>query len=59
MGAARREDQSQGAARSLEDHDLPGGVCGAIGQILGTVTSNECQNYFTEAGYAQPKFIPL
>ncbi|MER9300594.1 IS630 family transposase, partial [Mesorhizobium sp. M0621] len=34
-------------------------VCDAIGQILGTVTSTECRNYFTEAGYAQPKFIPL
>ncbi|ESZ56081.1 endonuclease DDE [Mesorhizobium sp. L103C120A0] len=27
-------------------------VCDAIGQILGTVTSTECRNYFTEAGYA-------
>jgi transposase len=34
-------------------------VCDAIGQILEIVTSNECRNYFTEAGYAQPKFIPL
>ncbi|MER9296372.1 transposase, partial [Mesorhizobium sp. M0621] len=34
-------------------------VCDAIGQILGEVTSTECRNYFTEAGYAQPKFIPL
>ncbi|SDL22951.1 hypothetical protein SAMN05428953_1301, partial [Mesorhizobium muleiense] len=23
-----------------------------IGQILGTVTSTECRNYFIEAGYA-------
>lgn len=27
-------------------------VCSAIGQILDTVTSKECANYFTEAGYA-------
>ncbi|ESZ19331.1 hypothetical protein X734_32515 [Mesorhizobium sp. L2C084A000] len=27
-------------------------VCDAIGQILGTVTSTECRNYFIEAGYA-------
>lgn len=26
-------------------------VCSAIGQILDTVTSKECANYFTEAGY--------
>ncbi|WP_258585490.1 IS630 family transposase [Mesorhizobium sp. AR02] len=34
-------------------------VCNAIGQILGTVNSIECRNYFIEAGYAQPKVIPL
>ena len=28
-------------------------VCDAIGQILETVTSTECRNYFTEAGYEQ------
>lgn len=27
-------------------------VCSAIGQILDTVTSKECANYFTEAGHA-------
>src|ERR1700704_2470407 len=26
-------------------------VCDAIGQTLETVTSNECRNYFVEAGY--------
>ena len=26
-------------------------VCDAVGQILETVTSNECQNYFKNAGY--------
>ena len=27
------------------------GVCGAIAQCLDTVTPQECQNYFAEAGY--------
>ncbi len=26
-------------------------VCDAIGQILATITSNECQNYFAKDGY--------
>ena len=34
-------------------------VCDAIGPILDSVTSAECANYFANAGYAQPKFIPL
>jgi transposase len=28
-------------------------VCNAIGQILDTVSKDECQNYLTNAGYAQ------
>jgi transposase len=28
-------------------------VCDAIGQILGAVTSEECANYFANAGYEQ------
>jgi putative transposase len=34
-------------------------VCDAIGQTLETVTANECRNYFVEAGYDEPKIIPL
>ena len=34
-------------------------VCNAIGPILDEVTSAECRNYFANAGYAQPKIIPL
>jgi transposase len=37
-------------------------LCDAIGQILGAVTSSECQNYFANAGYQaviEPKIIPL
>ena len=34
------------AARTVE------AVCAAIGQLLGTYTSNECANYFKKAGYA-------
>jgi transposase len=34
------------AARTVE------AVCAAIGQILGTYTSDECANYFKNAGYA-------
>lgn len=26
-------------------------VCNAIGQILGTITPQECRNYFAQAGY--------
>jgi putative transposase len=33
------------AARSID------AICDAIAQILETVSPNECQNYFTEAGY--------
>ena len=33
-------------------------LCAAIGQILGLVTSTECANYFANAGYGQPEFIP-
>jgi transposase len=29
----------------------PDAVCNAIGDILDTVTSRECRNYFTKAGY--------
>jgi transposase len=28
-------------------------ACDAIGQILGTVASEECANYFANAGYEQ------
>ena len=35
------------AARTVE------AVCAAIGQLLGTFTSNECANYFENAGYAR------
>jgi transposase len=35
------------AARTVE------AVCSAIGQLLGTFTSQECANYFTQAGYAR------
>jgi transposase len=31
----------------------------AIGQILDTVTSTECRNYFTEADMNRSNFIPL
>ena len=41
------------AGRSLDD------VCDAIGRILDSVTPAECTNYFVNAGYAQPNFIPL
>lgn len=34
-------------------------VCNAIGPILSAVTPTECANYFANAGYEQPKFIPL
>ena len=34
-------------------------VCDAIGHILQTVTSQECRNYFKQAGYNQPKPITL
>jgi transposase len=34
-------------------------VCDAIGHILEAVTSRECTNYFANAGYTQPKLIPL
>jgi transposase len=34
-------------------------VYNAIGPILDAVTSTECANYFTNAGYVQPKIIPL
>ena len=34
-------------------------VCDAIGAILATVTSNECKNYFTNAGYTKPNVITL
>jgi transposase len=34
-------------------------VCSATGEILTTVTSSECANYFANAGYVQPKIIPL
>jgi transposase len=42
------------AAKRTED-----AVCNATGHILDTVTSTECKNYFANAGYAQPKIIPL
>ena len=31
----------------------------AIGPILKTITPLECKNYFANAGYPQPKIIPL
>jgi len=34
-------------------------VCEAIGRTLDAITPSECSNYFENAGYAQPKFIPL
>jgi putative transposase len=34
-------------------------VCDVIGQILDTITAAECSNYFANAGYEKPKFIPL
>jgi transposase len=35
-------------------------VCQAIGEILDTLTSAECRNYFANAGYtSKPKLIPL
>jgi putative transposase len=34
-------------------------VCNAIGQILDQLTSDECTNYFANAGYGQPKAITL
>jgi DDE superfamily endonuclease len=37
------------AARTVE------AICAAIGEILGTFTSEECANYFKNSGYAQPK----
>jgi hypothetical protein len=37
------------AARTVE------AICAAIGEILGTFTSEECTNYFRNSGYAQPK----
>jgi transposase len=41
------------AARTVE------AICAAIGEILGTFTSEECANYFKNSGYAQPKIITL
>jgi transposase len=41
------------AARTVE------AICAAIGEILGTITSEECANYFRNSGYAQPKIITL
>jgi transposase len=41
------------AARTVE------AVWAAIGQALTAFMPNECANYFKNAGYAQPKFIPL
>jgi len=40
------------AARTIE------AICTAIGEILGTFTSEECANYFRNSGY-QPKIITL
>jgi len=40
------------AARTIE------AICTAIGEILGTFTSEECANYFRNSGY-QPKIIML
>lgn len=34
-------------------------LCHAIGRILDTLTPGECRNYFTNAGYLPPDFIPL
>jgi hypothetical protein len=34
------------AARTVE------AICAAVSQILGTFTSEECANYFKNAGYA-------
>ena len=34
-------------------------VCKAIGQLLDQFTAQECTNYFKQAGYRQPKAIPL
>src|SRR6476660_7577314 len=34
-------------------------VSNAIGHILGTVTTDECANYFANAGYSPRKLIPL
>jgi transposase len=34
-------------------------VCDAIGQILATITAQECSNYLAHAGYDQPKPITL
>ena len=40
------------AARTIE------AICTAIGEILGTFTSEECANYFRNSGY-QPKILTL
>ena len=42
------------AAKRTED-----ALCNAIKETLGLVTSTECANYFANAGYEQPKLIPL
>jgi putative transposase len=34
-------------------------VCDAIGDILASVTPQECKNYFANSGYIEPNPIPL
>jgi len=43
------------AAQKRTSNDL----CEAIGDILKTVKSQECKNYFSNAGYIEPNPIPL
>jgi transposase len=43
------------AAQKRTSDDL----CEAIGDILKTVKSQECKNYFSNAGYIEPNPIPL
>ena len=42
-----------------QQHRSADALCDAIGQILQTVTPQECANYLVNAGYAKPNFITL
>jgi putative transposase len=51
---AKLKHRLRKAARRTAD-----AVCDAIGQVLGSIGATECTNYFSNAGYGQPKIIAL